>query len=141
MMASELADAAGDTSRVIELLHDSKAYKETPVPIIYFANGCAPYLDELKACKADVLGVDWKADLAKVWTQLGSDFALQGNLDSSCLFMPREALTERIKSVLAAADNRPGHIFNLGHGILPSTDRESVRHLVETVKTLSTRKG
>jgi uroporphyrinogen decarboxylase len=126
-------------NRVIELIHDSKAYKETPVPIIYFANGCAPYLDELKACKADVLGVDWKADLAKVWTQLGSDFALQGNLDSSCLFMPKEALTERIKGVLAAADNRPGHIFNLGHGILPSTDRENVRHLVETVKTLSAR--
>jgi uroporphyrinogen decarboxylase len=126
-------------NRVIELLQESPTWKESPVPVIYFANGCYPYMDELKKSKADVLGVDWKADLAKVWGHLGDRYALQGNLDSSCLFMPPEALTERIKGVLDAAGNRPGHIFNLGHGILPGTPRENVRHLVETVKTLSAR--
>ena len=85
------------------------------------------------------MGVDWKADLGKVWSHLGDRYALQGNLDTSCLYMSQDALTERIRGVLDAADNRPGHIFNLGHGILPGTPRENVRHLVETVKKLSAR--
>lgn len=124
-------------NRVIEMLHDSPTYRQTPVPIIYFANGCAPYLKQLKSCKADVLGIDWKIDFGEAWDQLGDDFALQGNLDPTFLFMPKDAMEARIKQVLDAAGKRPGHIFNLGHGILPSTDREQVRHLVETVKRLS----
>ena len=126
-------------NRVIQLLHDSPTWKESPVPIIYFANGCAPYLDLLETCKADVLGVDWRVDLGRVWNQLGDRFALQGNLDPTCLFMPEQGLRERIQEVLDGADQRPRHIFNLGHGILPNTDRERVRFLVETVKELSTR--
>lgn len=131
--------ALGYANRVIQLLHDSPTWKETPVPIIYFANGCAPYVDLLKTCKADVLGIDWRVDLGKVWEELDYKFAVQGNLDPTCLFMPEEGLRERIKEVLDGAGNRPGHIFNLGHGILPNTDRERVRFLVETVKELSSR--
>jgi len=126
-------------NRTIEMLQDSPTYKKSPVPIIYFANGCAPYLDRLKECKADVLGVDWKIDLATAWDALGDSFALQGNLDPTCLFMPEDAMRTRIAEVLDGAKGRPGHIFNLGHGILPSTDREKVRFLVNTVKELSTR--
>ncbi len=126
-------------NRVIEMLHDSPTFKKTPVPIIYFANGCAPYLERLKESKADVLGVDWKIDLKTAWSVLGDKFALQGNLDPTCLFMPEDALRGRVQEVLDGAANRPGHIFNLGHGILPSTDRERVRFLVKTVKELSTR--
>ncbi len=127
-------------NRVIEMLHDSPTWQKTQVPIIYFANGCAPYLERLKASKADVLGVDWKVDLPVVWDALGDKFALQGNLDPAAFFRPREVLHERIAEVIDAVDGRPGHIFNLGHGIMPSTDREQVRYLVETVKELSTKK-
>lgn len=126
-------------NRVIEMIKDSPTWQKSQVPIIYFANGCAPYLDELQESKADVLGVDWRVDIAKVWDKLGDRFALQGNLDPTLLFMPKEGLEERIAGVLKAVDNRPGHIFNLGHGVLPSTDREHVRFMVDTVKKLSAR--
>jgi uroporphyrinogen decarboxylase len=123
----------------IEMLKDSATYKASPVPVIYFANGCAPYLERLQQSKADVLGVDWKIDLSTARASLGGKYALQGNLDPTCLFMPEDALRARIQEVLDGAGNEPGHIFNLGHGILPSTDRERVRFLVKTVKELSAR--
>jgi uroporphyrinogen decarboxylase len=126
-------------NRVIELIRNTDVYKQNPVPIIYFANGCAPYLGELEASKADVLGVDWRIDLADVRARLGHRFALQGNLDPTCLFMPEEQLKERIKGVLEAAGGAPGHIFNLGHGVLPPTNPERVRFMVNTVKELSAR--
>ena len=126
-------------NNAIEMLKDSATYKKSPVPVIYFANGCAPYLQRLQNSKADVLGVDWKIDLSTAWDALGDKYALQGNLDPTCLFMPEDALRARIQEVLDGAGNRPGHIFNLGHGILPSTDRERVRFLVNTVKELSAR--
>ncbi len=126
-------------NRAIEMLKDSATYKASPVPVIYFANGCAPYLDRLQGSKADVLGVDWKIEFATAWKSLSNNFALQGNIDPTCLFMPEDALRARIKEVLDGAGNQPGHIFNLGHGILPSTDRERVRFLVNTVKELSAR--
>ena len=126
-------------NRAIEMLKDSATYKKSPVPVIYFANGCAPYLERLRESKADVLGVDWKIDLSTAWDALGDKYALQGNLDPTCLFMPEDALRLRIKEVLDGAANRPGHIFNLGHGILPSADRERVRFMIKTVRELSTR--
>ena len=88
---------------------------------------------------ADVLGIDWRVDLGEARRRLGPDVAVQGNLDPTCLFLPEDALRERVREVLVAAGSAPGHIFNLGHGVLPQTDPERVRAMVQAVKELSKR--
>jgi len=125
--------------RVIEKLRASKTFAENNVPIIYFVNGCAPYLDDYASSGADVLGVDWRVDFDYVRERVGPDVALQGNMDPTCLFLPPAGIRERVKEVLDKADNQPGHIFNLGHGILKMTDPEHVRVMVDSVRELSTR--
>jgi uroporphyrinogen decarboxylase len=107
------------------------------VPIIYFVNGCAPYLDDCAASRADVLGVDWRVELAEVRRRIGGRMALQGNLDPVALFASDERLRARVAEVLRGAAGAPGHIFNLGHGILPSTDPAKVKLVVDTVRELS----
>ena len=124
---------------VFERLRSSPTWADGGVPIIYFVNGCAPYLDDYLQSGADVLGVDWRIDLGDVRRRLGPDVALQGNLDPTCLFLPSEALRERVAEVLTRHGSGPGHIFNLGHGVLPMTDPEHVRVMVEAVRQLSTR--
>lgn len=125
--------------QVIERLRSSPTWADGGVPIIYFVNGCAPYLDDYASSGADVLGVDWRVDLAAVRARVGPDVALQGNMDPTCLFMPPERLRERVAQVLEAAGGQPGHIFNLGHGVLPETNPEHVRVMVDSVRELSTR--
>jgi uroporphyrinogen decarboxylase len=127
------ATALRYTRQVIELLRASPELEATPVPIIYFVNGVAPYLDDVVQSGADVLGVDWRVDLGEVRRRLGGRMAVQGNLDPTALFLPPAELERRVIDILAAAGDAPGHIFNLGHGILPSTDPDRVRVLVETV--------
>ncbi len=87
---------------------------------------------------ADVIGVDWRVDLDTAWAQL-DDAAVQGNLDPAALLGPTEAIEERIADVLRRAGGRPGHIFNLGHGLLPETPPEHVGYLVDAVHRLSAR--
>jgi len=125
--------------RVFEELRASRTFAacDSPPPIIYFVNGCAPYLDDLAACGADVLGVDWRVDLAEVRRRVGDHLALQGNMDPACLFLPPAGLRERVGEVLASAGGTPGHIFNLGHGVQPNTDPEQVRVMVQAVRELS----
>ncbi len=109
------------------------------VPIIYFVNGCAPYLDDYAKSGADVLGIDWRIDLGAARARLGTDVAVQGNMDPTCLFLPKDKIRERVQEVLDGAGDAPGHIFNLGHGVLPMTDPEHVRAMVDAVKELSKR--
>ena len=123
--------------QVIDTLRSSRVVQKKNVPIIYFVNGCAPYLNDYPQSGADVLGIDWRIDLDKARQQLGPNVAVQGNLDPTCLFLPREQLRERIAEILAQAGDTGGHIFNLGHGVLPSTDPEAVRFMVNTVRELS----
>jgi len=118
---------------VIQKLRAHPAVAAARVPIIYFCNGCAPYLDSYASSGADVLGVDWRIDLATVRARLGDGVALQGNLDPGALFLPPDQLRARVEDVLAQGGGR-GHIFNLGHGVTPPTDPERVRVMVETVK-------
>ncbi|RMH43830.1 MAG: uroporphyrinogen decarboxylase [Deltaproteobacteria bacterium] len=120
-------------------LRASRTWSESPVPIIYFVNGCAPYLDVYADSGADVLGIDWRVDLAEARRRVGPGVAVQGNLDPTCLFLPPDELRERVREVLEAAGSEPGHVFNLGHGVLPQTDPERVRVMVEAVKELSRR--
>jgi uroporphyrinogen decarboxylase len=124
--------------RVIEALRDSPTWKTRPVPIIYFVNGCAPYLDDYASSGADVLGVDWRVGIDEVRRRVGDGVALQGNLDPGALFAPPAEIRTRVADILARA-GATGHIFNLGHGVLPETNPEHVRAMVTAVKELSAR--
>ena len=108
------------------------------VPVIYFATGSAGFIDELPDIGADVLGLDWRVDLASAWNRLG-DVAVQGNLDPARLLGPREPMQQAAREVLDAAGGRPGHIFNLGHGVIKETNPEQVAALVDFVHEHSAR--
>jgi uroporphyrinogen decarboxylase len=125
---------------VIEELRLSVPFKAKPVPIIYFVNGCAPYLDDYASSGADVLGVDWRVGIDQVRRRVGDGVALQGNLDPGALFAPPSEIRARVADILARA-GKTGHIFNLGHGVLPETNPEHVRAMVEAVKELSAQPG
>jgi uroporphyrinogen decarboxylase len=122
--------------QVIELLRSSPTWSTHPVPIIYFVNGCAPYLDDYASSGADVLGVDWRVDISEVRRRVGDGVALQGNLDPGALFASPAEIRARVAEILERA-GRVGHIFNLGHGVLPETDPEHVRAMVNAVRELS----
>jgi uroporphyrinogen decarboxylase len=102
-------------------------------PIIYFVNGCAPYLAAYATSGADVLGVDWRIDIDTVRAAVGDGVALQGNLDPGALFASPDELRRRVLEVLARG-GPVGHVFNLGHGVQPDTDPGHVRVMVETVQ-------
>jgi uroporphyrinogen decarboxylase len=108
------------------------------VPVIHFGTGTATLLELQKEAGGDVIGLDWRVRLDEAWARLG-DVAVQGNFDSVALFTTPEVVRRRAKAVLDQAANRPGHIFNLGHGILPETPVENVVALVEAVHELSQR--
>ncbi|HEY0194916.1 MAG TPA: uroporphyrinogen decarboxylase family protein, partial [Kofleriaceae bacterium] len=124
--------------RVIEMLRASPTFKTRNVPIIYFVNGCAPYLTDYASSGADVLGVDWRIGIDQVRRGVGDGVALQGNLDPGALFATPAEIRTRVADILASA-GPIGHIFNLGHGVLPDTDPEHVRAMVSAVKELSAR--
>ena len=109
--------------------------RQAGVPIIHFGTDTNGMLELIRDAGGDVIGVDWRIDLAAGWQRLGSDVAIQGNLDPVALFAPWPQLRERARRVLdsAASVGRPGHIFNLGHGILPQTPVDNVRRLVDFV--------
>ena len=104
------------------------------VPVIYFGVDTASLLPTMRETGADVLGLDWRIPLDEAWSTLNYRVAVQGNLDPITLFAPQEVIHARTQEILAAAANRPGHIFNLGHGIVPGTPVENVIQLVNWVK-------
>lgn len=107
--------------------------KKEGVPIIYFINDCAGILKEVKKSGADVIGVDWRINIGDAINRLGKKVVIQGNLDPCALFLPKEKLEEKIKDILWKGEAAKGHIFNLGHGILPETPVENVIAMVEAV--------
>jgi len=107
------------------------------VPVIHFGTETAGLLELLAEAGGDVIGVDWRIDLDVAWQRIGFNRAVQGNLDPVALFAPRDQLRRQIEHVLMAAAGRPGHVFNLGHGILPQTPLENVVALVEMVHEIS----
>ncbi len=109
----------------------SDIQKDTPV--IHFGTGTAALLDLIKESRSQVIGIDWRVDLAKAWRQLGYDTAIQGNMDPVLLFSSPSEIRKRAKIILDKTKGRPGHIFNLGHGILPKTPVENVMALVDFV--------
>lgn len=111
--------------------------KRKDEPVIVFAKGVHYHIEKLADCGADVLGLDWTMDIGKVFKMVGHKVALQGNLDPTALYMPQENIAEQAAKVLAAYGPAPGHIFNLGHGILPDVPPENLKFLVDYVKTES----
>ena len=106
------------------------------VPMIVFPKGVPSCFDELSSIGADVLGVDWTMPLDEVGRRTGGKMVLQGNLDPCVLFGPKQNIERQVQRVLNEARDLKGHIFNLGHGILPQTDPEHMGALVESVKRL-----
>ena len=109
--------------------------KKEGVPVIYFVNDCAGIIKEIKKSNADVIGIDWRIDIGDAIKKIGKKGVVQGNLDPCALFLPKEKLEERVKDILWKGETAQGHIFNLGHGILPQTPVENVVAMVEAVHT------
>ncbi|MEB2314004.1 MAG: uroporphyrinogen decarboxylase [Sorangiineae bacterium] len=108
-------------------------------PVIHFGTGTGSLLELQRAAGGTVIGVDWRTPLGQAWERLGPDVAVQGNLDPLLLGAPRELLARRVKHILDEAGGRAGHIFNLGHGILPETSPDAVKYVVELVHELGAR--
>ncbi len=107
------------------------------VPVIYFGVETASLLPSMAETRADVIGLDWRIPLDQGWRAVGPGCGVQGNLDPISLFAPLEVLESRVREILALAAGRPGHIFNLGHGIVPGTPVEKVIQVAEWVGRLS----
>jgi uroporphyrinogen decarboxylase len=112
-----------------------QALRPLGAPIIVYVNGCAALLDQLREIGADCLSVDWRIGLATVRERIGEAIALQGNLDSRALLAGPEPTARAVRELFEKFPPGPGHVFNLGHGILPATPVESARALMEAVKT------
>jgi uroporphyrinogen decarboxylase len=121
------------TTQLIEKLRASG------VPVIYFGTDTATLLPHMQQTGADVIGLDWRIPLDQGWAILNHRCAVQGNLDPVVLFANKKEVLARAEAILKLAEGRPGHIFNLGHGILPETPVENVQALVAHVKEFSAR--
>jgi uroporphyrinogen decarboxylase len=104
------------------------------VPVIHFGTGAAGFFRELHAAGGDVMGVDWRINIDQAWMDISYRSAVQGNLDPAVLFAPLPELKMRVHELLKRTGSRPGHIFNLGHGILPETPVDHVRATVDFVR-------
>jgi uroporphyrinogen decarboxylase len=109
------------------------------VPVIHFSTGTAGLLKQIRAGGGDVIGLDWRVNLDEGWAMLGHDVAVQGNLDPVALLASPKDIKARVADILRRADGRPGHIFNLGHGVLPETPVDHVIAMVDAVHELSSR--
>lgn len=108
--------------------------RSTGVPVIHFGTGAAGFFKELHAAGGDVMGVDWRINIDQAWMDISYRSAVQGNLDPAVLFAPLPELKMRVHELLKRTGIRPGHIFNLGHGILPETPVDHVRATVQFVR-------
>ena len=109
------------------------------VPVIHFGTITGNLIELMRAAGSDVIGLDWRVNLAEAWERLGHDVAVQGNLDPVALFADVGEIRLRARAILEQAAGRPGHIFNLGHGILPETPVDHVIALVDIVHEISSR--
>jgi uroporphyrinogen decarboxylase len=109
------------------------------IPVIHFSTGTGGFLKSIRAAGGDVIGVDWRVNLDAAWDDLGPAVGVQGNLDPAALLASPKEIRRRVSEILTRAGGRPGHIFNLGHGVLPETPVENVIAMVEAVHELSSR--
>jgi uroporphyrinogen decarboxylase len=111
------------------------------VPTIHFGTGTAGLLEQMTAAGSALISVDWRIPLDEAWSRIGHDRGIQGNLDPAVLMAPWEVIEGEARRVLDYAGGRPGHVFNLGHGVLADTPPEHLTRLVELVHTVSARTG
>ena len=109
------------------------------MPVIHFGTGTAGLLQLMKAAGGDVIGLDWRVEIGAAWERLGYDVAVQGNLDPAVLLASLGEIRRGVKEILDAVGGRPGHIFNLGHGVHKETPVDHVIALVDMVHELSAR--
>jgi len=114
------------------------AIARTGVPVIHFGTDTSALLERMAEAGGDVIGLDWRVDLGDAWGRVG-ERGVQGNLDPVALFAPPDDIRQRVAGILARAGGRPGHIFNLGHGVLPDTPVEHVAAMIDAVHELSAR--
>jgi uroporphyrinogen decarboxylase len=107
--------------------------RETGVPTIHFGTGIGGFLESFAAAGSDVVGIDWRMPIDAAWSRIERGQGVQGNLDPSALLGPTEDWRDQALDVLRRIGGRPGHIFNLGHGVLPDTPIDSLRSLVSLV--------
>jgi uroporphyrinogen decarboxylase len=107
------------------------------IPLIYFGTGTTGLLPLMRKAGSDVMGVDWRIRLDEGWNLVGHDMAIQGNLDPMVLFASEKEIERRVREIIQQAAGRPGHIFNLGHGILPTTPLHSVDFAIDCVRRFS----
>jgi uroporphyrinogen decarboxylase len=117
------------------------ALAPTGLPFIHFGTNTATLLDQMKDDGGSVLGVDWRVPLDVAWDRIGHDKGIQGNLDPAMLLAPRAVMEAGAEDVLRRAAGRPGHIFNLGHGLLPQSPLDNVLHLVDFVHERSSERN
>ena len=115
------------------------AIRPTGIPTIHFGTGTGGMLEQLAAAGSDLLCVDWRVSLADAWRRIGAGKGIQGNLDPTVLLAPWDAIEQEADRVLAEAAGRPGHVFNLGHGVLPETDPATLTRLVDHVHATTAR--
>lgn len=128
--------------REFALPHSKRIFEslaDTGVPLIHFGVGTTAILREIAEAGGDVIGLDWRQPLDEGWAAVGFDRGVQGNLDPTLLLGPRARLFAAAEDVLRRAGGRPGHIFNLGHGVLPNTPLENVQSLARHVHQVSKR--
>jgi uroporphyrinogen decarboxylase len=113
------------------------ALAQVDTPLIHFGVNTATLLPMMKDDGATVIGVDWRIPLDAAWAIIGDRLAIQGNLDPAALFGTRELIQRKVQDVLRRAGGRPGHVFNLGHGLLPQTPLDSVQRVIDCVRTYS----
>lgn len=132
---SWVGNLSPDDYRRFVLPHMKRLFAALPrnVPAIHFGTGTGGLLEPMREAGGQVIGLDWRIELDRAWTRLGPDVAVQGNLDPAVLLGPRAEVERQARKVLARAGGRPGHIFNLGHGVLPRTPVDNVLALVEAV--------
>jgi uroporphyrinogen decarboxylase len=111
------------------------------VPTIHFGVGTAELLVQMRRAGGDVVGIDWRTPLDVGWERVGHDVGIQGNLDPVTLLAPWDVVEDRALAVIERANGRPGHVFNLGHGVLPSTPPDTLARLVDLVHVRTERAG
>ena len=118
-----------------------QALQSKGIPLIYFGTGTATLLKLMRKSGCDVIGVDWRVPIQEAWETIGLDVSIQGNLDPIVLSAPLSEIKRRVLDILHQVNNRQGHIFNLGHGILPQTPLEGVEAAIEYVHQFSEREA
>ncbi|MCZ7557508.1 MAG: uroporphyrinogen decarboxylase [Bacteroidia bacterium] len=120
---------------IMQIVEHVKAHSDVPVTV--FAKGANSSLPELATCGCDVVGLDWTVDIGEVRSSIGQYAALQGNLDPVALYSSPESIRAEVRRILEWYGNNPGHIFNLGHGILPTVPVEHAKAMIDAVKEIS----